>query len=191
MALRDWFSRRSDGRCAAPRIQPMDVVKSPASPGMKRLIATVGGAAIGLIAVVASWEGKPTTEPHWDRLGKVWDVCYADTQIEKRTYTEAECKDILASRLADYATVVLDRNPELRGHDPQVLAASSMTYNIGGAAYRRSTVARRFSEGRWRSACDAMMMWTKAGGREIAGLRNRREAERAICLRNIPAEFDR
>ena len=51
----------------------------------ERLIATVGGAAIGLIAVVASWEGKPTTEPHWDRIGKVWDVCYADTQIEKRT----------------------------------------------------------------------------------------------------------
>ena len=35
MALRDWFSRRSDSRCAAPAFQPMDVVKSPASPGMK------------------------------------------------------------------------------------------------------------------------------------------------------------
>lgn len=182
MALLDFFRR------TPPRIEPLPVAQ-PMSPGMKKLVAVVGAAAVGLVAVVSQWEGAPTTEPHWDRIGRVWDVCYADTQIEKRTYTEADCRDILASRLADYASVVLARNPELRGHDAQLLAASSLTYNIGSAAYAGSTVAKRFSSGDWKGACNAFLMWRLARGREVEGLKRRREAERRICLRDIPAEY--
>lgn len=179
---------RKTGQQAA-RIQPMEQPRTPMT-GKQKLALVVGSAAAGLVAVVASWEGV-RYEPHWDRIGKVWDVCYGDTIAEKRTYTEAECKDMLASRLADFAEPVLARNPELKGHDPQVLAAVSLSYNIGIAAYKRSSVARNFSAGRWRSACDSFLMWTKAGGREIRGLRNRREAERRICLRDLPERFDR
>jgi lysozyme len=145
------------------------------------------------------FEGKPGLEPHWDRIGKVWDVCYGDTIAEKRSYTEEECRDLLASRLAEFAEPVLERNPELKGRDPQLLAATSLAYNIGlgpadlrrcgkagvQSGYRCSTVAKRFSAGNWRGACDAFLMWTKAGGREIKGLRIRREKERAICLRGL------
>jgi len=168
-----------------PRIQPMH-----ASPGRKRLAGIVGATVVaGLLAVVTQWEGKPGLEPHWDRIGKVWDVCYGDTIAEKRTYTEAECREVLANRLADFAGPVLDRNPELKGHDPQILAAVSLSYNIGVGAYRRSTVAKRFSEGRWVSACNAFLSWSYAGGRRIQGLANRREAERKICLRDVPERY--
>ena len=92
---------------------------------------------------------------------------------------------MLARGLGDFAKPVLARNPELRGHDPQLLAAVSLAYNIGPAAYERSTVARRFSQGRWREACDAFLMWTRAGGRKVQGLVNRRRKERAICLRGL------
>ena len=163
-------------------IQPM----VPETPGRKRLAGIVGASAVaGLIAVVAQWEGKPGLEPHWDRIGKVWDVCYGDTIAEKRSYTEEECRELLAYRLAEFAEPVLARNPELRGRDPQLIAATSLAYNIGSAAYNRSTVARRFSAGDFKGACDAFLMWTKAGGREVKGLRNRRESERQICLRGL------
>ena len=188
MRLYDIFKRRDDGRCEPVEpmaIEPMDKPKS----GMAKLVAVVGAAAVGLVAIVGQWEGK-SNDPYKDIVG-VWTVCYGETNTDMRRYSDAECSDMLAGSLADYATVVLNRNPELRGHDAQVLAASSLTYNIGGAAYSRSTVAKRFSEGRWRSACNAMLMWNKAGGKVVNGLTRRRQAERAICLRDIPAGKDK
>lgn len=171
-----------------PKIEPME--KPTMSPGMARLTAVVGAAALGLVAVVSQWEGK-SNDPYRDLVG-VWTVCYGETRnIEHRRHSDAECDDMLADGLADFAEPVLARNPSLRGHDAQTLAATSLAYNIGAAGYRRSTVARRFEQGRWRSACDAFLMWTKAGGRTVQGLVNRRKAERRICLRDIPAEFDR
>lgn len=164
-------------------------MKGTQSAGRGKLVALVGTAAAGLIAVVAQWEGK-SNDPYADLIGKM-TVCYGETNVQMRRYSDAECKDMLAGSLVDYATVVLNRNPELRGHDPQIVAASSLTYNIGGAAYARSTVAKRFSEGRWVSACHAMLAWNRAGGRVVQGLRNRREAERKICLRNIPERYAR
>src|SRR3546814_5075568 len=48
--------------------------------------------------LVADWEGR-TNSPHWDKIGKVWDVCYGDTKVEMRTYADAECKAMLSKRL--------------------------------------------------------------------------------------------
>lgn len=157
--------------------------------GKAKLTAVVGAAAAGLIAVVAQFEGK-SNDPYKDIVG-VWTVCYGETRVEMRRYSDAECGEMLAEGLADFATPVLARNPELRGHDPQVIATVSLAYNIGSHAYSRSTVARHFTAGRWRSACNGFLAWNRAGGRPVAGLTKRREKERAICLRDIPAELDR
>lgn len=152
--------------------------------GRGRLAGIVGaGAVAGLIAVVSQWEGK-SNDPYRDLVG-VWTVCYGETRVPMRRYSDAECQDMLAEGLADFAGPVVARNPELRGHDPQIIAATSLAYNIGIAAYRRSTVARRFSEGNWRGACDAFRSWVYAGGRRVQGLVNRREAERKICMRGL------
>lgn len=189
-SLSAYFRPRPDGRYEPvdpPRIVPM---AEPASPGRKRLAAIIGTSAVaGLIAVAAQWEGK-RNDPYRDIVG-VWTVCYGETRVAMRRYGDAECKDMLADGLADFAGPVLKRNPELKGHDPQVIAAVSLSYNIGSAGYNRSTVAREFSAGRWRSACNAFLRWNRAGGRPVPGLTNRRNAERRICLRDIPARFDR
>lgn len=155
--------------------------------GNGKLAALVGtAAAASLITVVAKWEGK-SNDPYLD-LVNVKTVCFGETNVPMRRYSDAECDDMLANSLADYAGPVLKRNPELAGHGPQIVAASSLSYNIGNASYARSTVARRFSEGRWVSACNAIMMWNRAGGRPVKGLTNRRRDERAICLTGIPAD---
>lgn len=162
------------------RILPMEEPKS----GKGKLVALIGGsAAVGLLTLVGTWEGKKN-EPYRDIVG-VWTVCYGETRVEMRRYTDDQCKDMLADGLADFAGPVLARNPELRGHDAQIVAASSLAYNIGPAAYRRSTVAKRFSAGNWRGACDAFLSWSFAGGRQVKGLLNRRKAERDICLRGL------
>lgn len=149
--------------------------------GKQKLIGTVGASAAALlIATVASWEGK-RNDPYKDIVG-VWTVCYGETRIHMRRYSDAECSDMLAEGLADFAKPVLARNPELAGRPNQLAAATSLSYNIGTAAYKRSTVAKRFSSGNWKGACDAFLAWSYAGGKRVKGLLNRRKAERAICL---------
>ncbi len=182
MSLMDFFRPRSDGR--AEPVAAMVDSPPPMSKGRKRLAAVVGASAVaGLIAVVGGFEGK-SNDPYQD-IVRVWTVCYGETRVEMRRYSDAECEDMLANGLADFAEPVLRRNPELKGHDAQLIAATSLAYNIGVRAYERSTVARRFSAGDWRGACDAFMAWNKAGGREVAGLTKRRAKERAICLRGL------
>lgn len=156
--------------------------------GKARLAKVTGGAAAGLLVVVAAFEGLSLV-PYKDPAG-IATVCYGETRVAMRSYTKAECDDMLADGLADFAEGVLKRNPELRGHDPQLLAATSLSYNIGTGAYNRSRIAREFSHGRWRSACNAFSAWTRAGGRTLPGLVKRRERERQICLREIPSEFN-
>jgi lysozyme len=148
------------------------------------LIATAGATAAALmIGIVAHWEGK-RNEPYRDVAG-IMTVCYGETRVPMRSYSDAECDEILADGINDFARAVLVRNPELRGHPNQLAAATSLSYNIGNAAYSRSTVAKLFSAGRWREACDGFLAWRFAGGRPVQGLLNRRMAERELCRKGL------
>ena len=98
--------------------------------------------------------------------------------------TAAECDERLERQLIAHAKPVLKCVPGLKD-TPNALAASvSLAYNVGVHAFCRSTVAAKFRQQDIRGACDAFLMWRYAGGREIRGLTNRRNAERMICLRD-------
>src|SRR5690606_5424093 len=153
--------------------------------GQARLIALVGACAAAIMTpLVAGWEGK-RNDPYEDIVA-VQTVCYGATRVPMRRYSDAECDEMLADALGDFAAAVLARNPELRQRPHLLAAATSLAYNIGEAGYRRSSAARRFSQGRWREGCDAILLWNRAGGKVVRGLVNRRRAERAICLQGLP-----
>jgi lysozyme len=144
------------------------------------LAAVIGTAAAALLVpLVAQWEGK-RTDPYKDIVG-VWTVCYGETRVAMRRYSDVECTAMLERGLVDFAKPVLARNPELAGHPNQLAAAVSLAYNIGPANYNRSMVAKRFSSKDWKGGCEAFLSWRFAGGREVAGLVKRRKAEMAIC----------
>lgn len=172
--------------------------------GRQKLAGTVGaGAAALLIATVAQWEGK-RNDPYQDIIGK-WTVCYGETNVTMRRYTDAECEDMLANSLVTYAKPVLARNPELRDHPNQLAAAVSLSYNIGNGNYYNSTVAKRFAAGNYRGACEGFLNWNRAtfgkpqaGGQcyqkkngrwscVVRGLDRRRRDERSICLTGLPS----
>ena len=164
------------------KIEPMD---QPRMGGKGK--AAIGAALMIAIATpfVATWEGK-SNDPYKDIVGVV-TVCYGETRgVQYRRYSDAECQAMLAEGLGDFGEAVARRNPELRDHPNQWAAATSLAYNIGKSAYSRSTVARRFSAGQWRAACDGFLAWKYAGGRVVRGLLNRRKAERKICLTELP-----
>ena len=61
-------------------------------------------------------------------------------------------------------------------------ALVSFTFNLGGGAFRRSTLLRKLNEGDRAEAADQLLRWNRAGGRVLRGLTRRREAERTMFL---------
>lgn len=150
------------------------------------LVALIGAAAAAiLVPTVVHWEGTEYV-PYKDVVG-IWTVCTGDTKdvIPGKVYTKAECEERLERQLIAHAKPVLKCTPSLKAKPNALAAAISLAYNVGPTAYCRSTVDRRFDAGDVAGACDAFLMWDRAGGRRIRGLTNRRKAERAICLRDL------
>jgi GH24 family phage-related lysozyme (muramidase) len=122
---------------------------------------------------------------------KVGTICDGITRIDGvpvklgDTATEAQCALLLEEELVKHAQGVIKCTPNLYGRTNQVFAASSLAYNIGVAGYCRSSVDRHFDAGRWVAGCNAILMWNKAGGRVIGGLRSRRERERNVCVKGL------
>lgn len=155
--------------------------------GAKRIIAA--GSAAGAIAlaaaIIAPWEGMET-RAYRDIVG-VWTICYGETRGVQPgdTATPAECRARLAVAVGEYEAGIRNCLPR-QLPDPTRAAFVSAAYNIGTGAFCRSSMSRRALAGDLRGACEALMMWNRAGGREVRGLTNRRAAERALCLSGLP-----
>ena len=150
-------------------------------------IAAATAAAITIaVPLVAQFEGLwLTAKP--DRLAyNIPTVCYGETEGVKigDTYTPQECADMLARKLPRYANEI---NKCIRVEIPDKTRAAliSFSYNVGTAGACRSTAFRRLNAGDIRGACNALMMWNRAGGKVVRGLTNRRAIERKLCLEGI------
>lgn len=78
---------------------------------------------------------------------------------------------------SNYMRSVLSTTPNLINY-PQLLGAmTDFAYNLGGPRYRASTLARRIREEKWQEAAEQLLLWNKGGGRVLAGLVLRRQAE--------------
>jgi len=157
------------------------------------LVGTVGLAAAALLSTfVSGWEDGPkgpALVPYRDIVG-VWTQCSGETlNVTARTPAETPegCAIKLDNRLAGFAQNVVKCTPSLRGKDEEWAAATSLAYNIGVGAYCKSSVDRFFDAGKPLQACDAFLLWDKAGGKRVQGLANRRAAERALCLKGARA----
>lgn len=130
--------------------------------------------------------GNQHLKAYRDIVGVV-TICDGDTKNVKmgQVATQAECTARLERQLIAHAEPIIKCVPGLKGRTNQVVASVSLAYNIGTAGFCKSSVARRFNAGQWKSGCDAFLMWNKAGGRVIRGLDNRRKRERALCLQGL------
>lgn len=50
---------------------------------------------------------------------------------------------------------------------------TDMTYNIGGGAFCKSTMVKRLNTGDYRGACDAILMWRFAAGKDCSNAANK------------------
>jgi lysozyme len=66
-------------------------------------------------------------------------------------------------------------------HQYEYDAYLQLEYNIGARAFCSSTLVAKLNKGDYAGACAEISRWNKMGGRELPGLTNRRERERALC----------
>lgn len=168
------------------RIMSQKAFRQDESGRVNRKGAVVGatGALALAVALIAPWEGREL-RAYQDIVG-VWTICYGETRGVKPgdTATPAECQSMLAKGVAEFEAGIRPCLPATLP-DPTRAAFISAAYNIGTGAFCRSSMSRRAMAGDLRGACDALMMWNKAGGQVVRGLTNRRAAERELCLSGL------
>lgn len=135
-----------------------------------------------LVDFVAAWEGFRSTA-YQDVVG-IWTIGYGFTMGVQPgdTMTLAEANAKLEQTLYSFGKTLetfMQREPSQQQFD----ALTSLAYNCGVGRIGRSGVMDRFNRGDDEGAAERMTWWNKAGGRELAGLTRRREAERAIYER--------
>lgn len=140
--------------------------------------ARIAAAAVALaLPTIMAFEGL-VLRPYRDPVNLL-TVCYGETHAEMRTYTPAECRELLEASAQKHATQIEPCLPD--GLPEHVYAATiSFAYNVGAQAFCQSTFARKLRNGD-PGACAELSRWVYAGGRILPGLVRRRAAERAMC----------
>jgi len=109
----------------------------------------------------------------------------SDYQLKEgdaRVWSKDELVDLFKVDINTFERGVLRLSPNLANHQSKFDAVVSFAYNAGLGNYQRSTIRMKVNRGEWEAASEAFMSWTKAGGKEVAGLVKRRKAEKALFL---------
>lgn len=143
------------------------------------------------IEMIKKFEGF-SSKPYWDVAG-VPTIGYGTTYYPNGHKVTMSDTPLTEQEAHDIKLKITNRDfvPKVR----ELIAASpvpitqemfdalvSLAYNIGVSAFARSSVLRHLKNGDKQAAADAILMWNKADGREIAGLTRRRKSERELFL---------
>lgn len=151
--------------------------------------ATKGGLTGLVLALTVSsislYEGYAPVGHH-DKIDPpgVNTVCFGHIEGVKigERHTKKQCEVMLEGDLPRYDKMVLKAiTVPLPPH--RHAAILSFTYNVGGGALRRSSVARYLNQGDVKRGCDALLLYNRSRGVVRAGLVKRRKSEREWCLR--------
>lgn len=99
-----------------------------------------------------------------------------------RTFTMEEVDAILAKDLERFERGVLKYCPAAGTRQSWLDALVSFSFNVGLGTLQRSTLRAKFNRGEYEGAADELMKYTKAGGKVLKGLVNRRNDERALFM---------
>lgn len=135
---------------------------------------------------VAGFEGLRTST-YFD-VGGVPTACFGETQgiHPGDKFTTQQCYEMLGSRIEKDFGPGVDRCIHHPLPPERKAAYASFAYNVGVAAFCKSSIARKENAGDVIGACNALMLYNKinVGGVLVysPGLNNRREQERKLCL---------
>lgn len=122
--------------------------------------------------------------PYWDPYGKVYTRGFGETDwngnFGGKCISHAQALSNLRSLLnRDYIPAIANLHVPLNQN--QIDALASFVWNLGPGSMEWN-VGQSLRERKYGQAADQMLAYKFAGGVELAGLRERREAERALFL---------
>ena len=91
--------------------------------------------------------------------------------------TQLEALNILMADLGYFQGEALRLSPSLEDNANRLTAITSFCFNLGVHAYEGSTLRKKVDAGDWDAAQTEIVKWNHAGGKVLAGLTRRREAE--------------
>ena len=107
---------------------------------------------------------------------------YQLKEEDNRVWSKDELVDLFKVDINTFERGVFRLSPNLINHQSKFDSVVSFAYNAGLGNYQRSTIRMKVNREDWDGAAEAFMSWTKAGGKEVAGLVKRRKAEVALFL---------
>ena len=100
-----------------------------------------------------------------------------------RQLTMGEVDALLAQDLQRFERGVARLCPSAVNHQGQFDALVSFAFNVGLGNLQRSSLRMKHNRGEFEEAANEFMKWTKAGGKILKGLVNRRLDEQRLYLR--------
>ncbi|HBX7697187.1 TPA: lysozyme [Klebsiella pneumoniae] len=141
------------------------------------------------IALIKRFEGcRLTAYPDPGTGGAPWTIGYGWTgKVDGKPIKPGmKIDDATADRLLRTGVVSFDQAVskmlKVSVTQNQYDALVSLAYNIGTRALSTSTLMKKLNAGDVKGAADAFLSWNRSGGKVMAGLTNRRKAEREVFL---------
>ncbi|HLL72723.1 MAG TPA: lysozyme [Pyrinomonadaceae bacterium] len=149
-------------------------------------------------------DGNPATsnlDPYLDPVG-IWTIGWGHAIVVGKDFlrgkenkakafalypgglTIPEAETLLRADVMDKCRDV-DSLVKVSLNDNQYAAIVSFTFNLGVGNLKQSTLLKKLNAGDFEGAANEFRKWNKAGGRVLAGLTRRREAEAALFRRPV------
>jgi lysozyme len=128
-------------------------------------------------------------KPSWYLCpANVWTIGYGQTEdaaagVTRQTVAtldEPEAARLLGRALVRTYEPIVETAVTVPLTAGEFSALVSFVYNVGGPAFRRSTLLRRLNAGDYEAAGRELLRWVYAGGKQLPGLVSRRRAELAL-----------
>ncbi|MET3560721.1 lysozyme [Bartonella japonica] len=139
------------------------------------------------LELIKRWEGL-RLEAYRD-TACIWTIGYGHTSdagkplVKKgMCITQKQAEEILCEDLKQFEKAV-DEAVTVSLTDAQFAALVSFCYNIGTAAFCKSTLLKKLNQGDYESVPVELQKWNKVGGKPLRGLANRRAAEAGLWAR--------
>lgn len=148
----------------------------------QKLVAKIGAGALALLVPVVLYFEGTVHKTYKDPIGII-TACTGSTGPELKlgqTFTPAQCQEMLYQDLLKHSSDIDCIKRPLS--DGQKAAFISFGFNVGKEKLCKSTLVKKANAGDLVGACNELMRWTLAAGKELPGLVKRREAERRLCL---------
>jgi len=113
-----------------------------------------------------------------------WTIGYGHTGNVKPgdIITAGEADRLLDADVARFEAILNAMVGGVATSEDEFSAMVSLMFNIGPGKFATSTLLRRHKQGNRIGAANAFLMWNKGGGRVMAGLMRRREAEKSLYM---------